>query len=728
VTYAFNKASQLASLTDWASRVTSYTYVADGSVKDFTDANGTTTTYTDDNARRLVDLVHKLGSTVIDQRTYTLDPVGNVTAVSGGSSAVSTERVSESSTHGQGNGVSQNSYISADGRWVVFQSDATALVSGDTNAVTDAFLRDRLTGVTIRVSVSSSGVQGNGASTDPAISADGRYVTYVSAASNLISGDTNAKNDIFVYDRSTAATTRVSVSSSGAQTTKDSSDPVLSADGQFVAFGSAATNLVSGDTNAAKEISVRDRTAGTTTRVSVSTSGAQGTGDSYDPAVSGDGRYVAFESLAPNLVSGDTNLKSDIFLRDRTNSTTTRLSVSSAGVQGDGDSFEPAIAGNGTKVVFESASTNLVSGDTNAGSDIFVRDVAANTTTRVSVDSAGAQANGASGESAISGDGSHVAFESLATNLVSGDTNSKKDIFVRDLAAGVTTRVSISTTGAQADKASANPVITGDDRSVAFQSEATNLVAGDTNATKDVFVRGPGIDASTYAYDRLYRLTSASEPVTGTTTYTYDPVGNRLTRVRGSTTSYTYDRADRITAAGATSLTVNANGNTTARGTDTFAYDQANRLTSATVAGASETYTYDGDGTRFTRQVGGNPAIGYATDPNRALPVTIDDGSRKYVWGLGLAYAVTGSSLEVYHADRLGSVRDITDGTGRSWQLIAPTSSARRPPREATSLSHSAMPAEMVALPNGCRTAEANHAFQRGAGAGRLRKKRASLA
>jgi RHS repeat-associated protein len=172
-----------------------------------------------------------------------------------------------------------------------------------------------------------------------------------------------------------------------------------------------------------------------------------------------------------------------------------------------------------------------------------------------------------------------------------------------------------------------------------------------------------GPDTFAAGYDRLDRLTSVTGP-DGNRSYTYDPVGNRLAKVLGGTTAYSYDRADRITAAGATSMTVNANGNLTAKGADTFAYDQANRLTSATVAGASETYAYDGDGVRFSRQLGANPAIRYVTDPNRSLPVTIDDGTRKFVYGLGMAYAVNGSAQEVYHADRLGSVRALTDASG----------------------------------------------------------------
>jgi len=174
---------------------------------------------------------------------------------------------------------------------------------------------------------------------------------------------------------------------------------------------------------------------------------------------------------------------------------------------------------------------------------------------------------------------------------------------------------------------------------------------------------GGGTDTFAYGYDRLSRLTSVTGP-DGAPTYGYDPVGNRVSKVLAGTTTYTYDRADRITAAGAIGITLDANGNTTARGADTFAYDQANRLETATVAGTTETYAYDGDGVRFSRRVGGGSPIRYVSDVNRTLPVTIDDGTRKYVYGLGLAYAVSGSAIEVYHTDRLGSVRAITDATG----------------------------------------------------------------
>ena len=178
-------------------------------------------------------------------------------------------------------------------------------------------------------------------------------------------------------------------------------------------------------------------------------------------------------------------------------------------------------------------------------------------------------------------------------------------------------------------------------------------------------VPGPGDPASqiSYTYDRLERLTGTTG-ASGVRGYTYDPVGNRLTKVEGATTTSVYDRADRLTAVGATSVAVDAAGNLVAKGADTFAFDAANRLTGATVAGTNEAYAYDGDGTRVSRQVGTGPVTRYVSDVNAPLPIVVDDGSRTYIYGLGLAYSVTASGIEVYHTDRLGSVRELTNGAG----------------------------------------------------------------
>ena len=384
--------------------------------------------------------------------------------------AVGTTRVSVSSGGGQANGFSFQPAISSDGRYVAFDSGASDLVESDTKSCgtppltyncSDVFVHDRQTGATTRVSVSSAGAESDGDSYLPAISSDGRYVAFYSEGANLVAGDGNGADDVFVRDRDTdgdgifdepgaVATTRVSVTSGGSEGNRASSDPAMSSDGRFVAFYSESTNLVSGDTNGSGDIFVRDRQAGTTTRMSVSNTGVQGNGGSYGPAVSWDGRYVAFYSAATSLVSGDTNGALDVFLRDRQLGVTTRVSVDSAGDQGNGASSAPAISADGRYVAFYSEATDLVSGDTNGSCqtdpdpeldncpDIFVRDRLTSTTERANVDSAGGQAEGGiSTAPGVSVDARFVAFYSRATNLVLGDTNGRQDVFVHDRLAPV---------------------------------------------------------------------------------------------------------------------------------------------------------------------------------------------------------------------------------------------------------------------------------------------------
>jgi Tol biopolymer transport system component len=262
--------------------------------------------------------------------------------------------------------------ISADGRYVAFHSDASNLVPGDTNGTWDIFVHDRLTGQTTRVSVASDGTQGNNGSGDPSISADGRYVAFTSEASNLVPGDTNGTWDIFVHDRVTGQTTRVSVASDGSEGYGSSFSSSISADGRYVAFSSWASNLVPGDTNGWADVFVHDRVTGQTTRVSVASDGTEGNHVSLLPSISADGRYVAFSSWASNLVPGDTNEVQDIFVHDRLTGQTSRVSVASGGTEGNGASEFPSISADGRYVAFYSAASNLVPGDTNGTWDIFV--------------------------------------------------------------------------------------------------------------------------------------------------------------------------------------------------------------------------------------------------------------------------------------------------------------------------------------------------------------------
>jgi hypothetical protein len=408
-----------------------------------------------------------------------------------------TARVSVSSRGAQGNSGSTGAYISisADGRYVAFNSSANNLVpGGDANGPnSDVFVRDRQLGMTEVVSVSSSGAQGIGGSFAPSMSADGRYVAFDSQVTNLVVGDTNGFYDVFVRDRQLGITEIVSVSSSGAQGNHDSEFATISADGRYVAFSSSASNLVAGGTNSNHHVYVRDRRLGTTEIVSVSSSGAQGNHDSEFASISADGRYVAFASSATNLVQGDTNGTSDVFVRDRQLGTTERVSVSSSGVEGNGFSGyqRTSISADGRYVAFDSFASDLVAGDTNGSYDVFVRDRQLGITEIASVSSSGAQGNNSSGYegASISANGRYVEFWSNASNLVVGDTNGFYDVFVRDRQLGTTEIVSVSSSGAQGNQNSEWASISADGRYVAFSSLATDLVPGDTNGCADIFVR-----------------------------------------------------------------------------------------------------------------------------------------------------------------------------------------------------------------------------------------------
>jgi len=404
--------------------------------------------------------------------------------------AQGTERVSVDSGGVPGNGRSFHAAISADGRFVAFQSASTDLVASDTNGCEDVFLRDRDSGVTRRISLATDGTQGNQNSADPAISADGRFVAFASLSGNLVPFDTNQHTDVFVRDRLAGTLELVSVSSTGVQGNVYSWFPSISADGRYVAFSSRSINLVPGETNGSiEDIFVRDRQAGTTERVSVDSGGILGNLPSLFPSISADGRYVAFTSQATNLVPGDRNGEIDVFVHDRQTGTTVRASVDSSGVQADTESNAPQISADGRFVVFWSPATNLVPGDTNSCSDVFVRDLQGETTERVSINTGEGQANLPSGSASISGDGRLVAFWSRATNLIPNNWTFQEQVYVRDRLLGTTEMASLDSAGTQANHHCADPSISDDGRWVAFRGLATNLVPDDTNGTFDIFVR-----------------------------------------------------------------------------------------------------------------------------------------------------------------------------------------------------------------------------------------------
>ncbi len=403
-----------------------------------------------------------------------------------------TTRVSLSSTGQQANNGSGQPGISGNGRYVAFRSRADNLVEGDTNGYGDIFVHDRQTGETSRVSISSTGEQGNDYSGGESIgiSAEGRYVAFESEADNLVEEDTNYRSDIFVHDRQTGETSRVSVSSAGEQGNQRSNWPGISADGRYVVFHSYATNLSMWDPYWGRDVFVHDRQTSETSLVSVSTTGFAGNNNSecHGPGISTDGRYVAFISLASDLVDDDTN-GWDVFVRDRQTQQTIRVSVSSTGEQGNGQCRRDCgISADGRYVTFKSYASNLVEDDTNGYEDIFVHDCQTGQTSRVSVSSTGRQGDGPNYSPDISADGRYAAFYSGASNLVEADTNGATDIFVHDCQTGRTSRVNVSSTGQQANKGSSSPSISADGRYVAFTSYASNLVEVDTNEYHDVFV------------------------------------------------------------------------------------------------------------------------------------------------------------------------------------------------------------------------------------------------
>ena len=425
-----------------------------------------------------------------------------------------TERVSISwQWHESIGGASFRADVSADGRFIVFQSAATNLAPApDTNGATDIFVRDRLGRTTFRVSVSSGGEQANGASHTPVISDDGAYVAFISAATNLVPGDTNGTSDIFRRHITSGVTERVSVSNGSAQANASSSDPAINENGSIVAFTSGATNLVAGDTNGVSDVFRRNLQTPGTIRVSVSTSGTQGNDFSRTPSLSADGNLVAFRSTATNLVTGDTNGANDIFVRNVNASNTTRVSVSSGGAQGNGASNSCSINSDGRYVIFDSSATNLVAGDTNGVTDVFRRDLQTNATVRLSVASGGAQSNGASADASVNGDGSRAVFQSAATNLVSGDSNGFDDGFLRNTASAETSIVTM--TFLEVNHPCLEPSMSASGRFVAFESISTTLVPGDTNGAHDIFVRdrllrttkrvsvsGTGVEANADSHD-----------------------------------------------------------------------------------------------------------------------------------------------------------------------------------------------------------------------------------
>jgi len=407
----------------------------------------------------------------------------------------------------------QGAAISGDGRYVAFESGS--------HDNTQVFVADRRSRTVTLVSRSSGGRPGTGESSNASLSYDGRYVGFASFASNLVPGDSNGDDDYFVHDRITGQTVRASVSSNGSEGTGNLNtlgpeDGHLSANGRFATFSTAEGGLVENDPPGSNDIFVRDLRLGLTTRESVDDDGNPAQAPSLAGQISKDGRYVAFLSRARNLAPAQyrncvpqATVESNcynVFLRDRRTGHVRLLSVNRSR-QTDSEASRLAMSSDGQVVAWSSTSSVMDPHDTNGVSDVFAIDVRTGITRRVSVTSAGGQQNDPGGtgvtgiipgpaatgrDLAVSADGSRIAFGSLSTNLVPGDNNGRSDVFVRDLAAGLTVRVSASSAGKESNGDSYRPAISADGRVVAFESDADNLAPPDTNRLTDIYAHDLG--------------------------------------------------------------------------------------------------------------------------------------------------------------------------------------------------------------------------------------------
>jgi len=431
-----------------------------------------------------------------------------------------TELVSQSSSGVQGDQDSELPAISADGRYVAFVSFAENLVPGDTNQSADVFVRDRVLGTTERVSVSSSGREADGNNGllnlmgGPSISADGRFVAFSSEATNLVSGDRNKNPDVFVRDRQTGTTTRVSVATGGAEANAGGTAPAISRDGRFVAFESSSDNLAP-DTNFTGDIYLHDRQTGTTELISKAFDGGNANSSSFSPTLNGDGRFVYYTSFASNLVAGDNDDGSvDAYLFDRQTGTAEAITQTASGFA---HSSAGGISADGRFVTFTTQDTAFVTPDANGFfEDAWLVDRVTGEYVLLSVNDVGEQGNDSTFAGAVSDDGNFAVLVSRSTNYA-GTAPSLENVYVRDRTAGTTRIVSVGNDGLPGDFPSVQGTMTPDalvfafmSRSSTFQPESQSFFAS------DVWVR----DARSQA-DLAVSQTDTPDPVVERSNVTY---------------------------------------------------------------------------------------------------------------------------------------------------------------------------------------------------------------
>lgn len=418
---------------------------------------------------------------------------GSSAAAGAASSASGLSLASVTSGGGLGNARSEDVWqsINANGRYVVINSRATNMVPGVSDHKAHMFLRDLKTGKITLADISDSGALGNGDAFGGTVSADGRYVAFTSAATNLVPHDTAKAFDVFVRDLVAKKTYRISTTGNGQNGNAMSFRAEISGNGRYVAYTSLATNLVPGLTNHGSLVYVYDMVTRKTAVASVSSSGAQANSDAQAPTISGSGRYVGYSSRATNLSPDATDHRWNVYVRDMVRHVTTLVS---AGVSDVYSSSELPITAQGSLGSTISPDGRYIAfgswkqSPTGPDLGLFIHDVATGKTERVDVTSAGRPANGLTFFlCSISSGGRYVAFSSQATNLVSAKTNGTWNIYIRDLRAGSTRLLSVGAGGAVSNGESAYPAISADGATVVFISAASNLVPGGTGGQMNVF-------------------------------------------------------------------------------------------------------------------------------------------------------------------------------------------------------------------------------------------------
>ena len=417
-------------------------------------------------------------------------------AVAPGFAPGTTTRVSVDSTGTPASATSAGQVISQDGRYVVFASAALNLTSLSVSHQ-EVYRHDRVTGVTELVSVSRTAVATTGAAFAPSVSADGRFVVFQSFGSDLVANDTNGAMDVFVRDMTSGTTVAASTDASGAFVAGGGSlgnfpgERAISDDGRYVVFTSTSAGLVTAANNNVAQVYVKDLSTGAVVRASVDGTGAAGNGASQHAVISGDGNVVAFESTSTNLSPLETSPLGQVYVRDLAAGTTTLGSVSESGAVADQAAAVPGLSRDGRYLVFETAS-KLTSSDNDFLYDVYLRDLTAGTTTLASPGTGAGDSRAPS----VSGDGGYVAFYSADSTLVSGDLNNANDVYLWSRSTGQLTLVSLNDAGQQGNAASTFPSVSANGGSVLFSSTASNLVSSPLTSTQQLYVRDLASDSA----------------------------------------------------------------------------------------------------------------------------------------------------------------------------------------------------------------------------------------